>query len=175
MNGMACAGFEALIARAADGSLEGAEAGRLETHMASCASCREALAWQVEARALLVARPPLRASASFRARVQQAVRAEADRPQPLADLLDFRRWTWRLAPVAAALGLAAALGVGLPIAGDLTGSVTAGAEDELMSDSAAALPVSAALYSTNVTGSSLLSMMLVASVDDTLGTFGRER
>jgi anti-sigma factor RsiW len=175
MNGLACAGFEALIARAADGSLDGADAGRLESHLETCATCREALAWQVEARDLLAARPPLEASASFRARVQQAVRAEADRPQSLAELLDFRRWTWRLAPVAAALGLAAALGVGMPGADDLTGSLSTGAQTELMSDSAAALPVSAALYSTNVTESSLLSMMLVASVDDTLGAFGRER
>lgn len=171
MNGLACADYEALIARAADESIDEANAGRLRAHLEHCATCREALAGQVEARTLLVARPPLQASAAFRVRVRQAVEAEAASARPIAEALDFRKWTWRIAPVAAALGLAAALGVGRPAATDPSAGVSA----ELMTDSAAALPVSAALYSTNVTESSLLSMMLLASADDTLGTFGRER
>lgn len=165
-----CTDFESLLARAAEAPgtpdawpLAPADRKRLASHLASCASCREALDAQAAMRALLVSRPPVGASASFRARVRQAVEAEA-RPS-IAELLDFRRWTWRLVPVAAAMVIAATLGLvqtTAPIAVD----------DGLMTDTAAALPVSAAIYSTNVTDESLLGLLLGASADDPLGTVG---
>jgi anti-sigma factor RsiW len=159
-------GFESLIVRAADASIGDAEGRRLAAHLEDCAACREALAAQVEARALLVARPPVQASAAFRVRVRQAVEREAG-AWSLADVFDFRRWTWRLAPLAAVLAVVATLGA-------MEATVVETETDQLMSAAAAELPVSAAIYSTSVTDSSLLSMMLSANADDTLGAFGRE-
>ena len=109
---------------------------------------------------MLASRPPLEASPAFRVRVRELI--EEEQARSLVTLLDFRRWTWRLAPVAAALAIAATVGV----------TRTAVTEDPaLMTETAAELPVSAAWYSTNVSDSSLLSLMLQANADDRLGTF----
>lgn len=160
-----CETLEPLLARAAEAPgawpLDDGERARLSAHLASCESCRDALAAQAEARALLAARPALDASPAFRVRVRQALEAEAGRAPSLAELLDFRRWTWRLVPVAAAMIVATAIGLSTPLAETDA--------DVAMTEAAADLPVAAALYSTNVTGESLLALMLTASADDRLG------
>lgn len=165
-----CDAFESLLARAAEAPdawpLSDGDRARLAAHLAACAGCREALEAQASVRALLASRPPVMASASFRARVRQAVEAEA-RPA-LADLIDFRRWTWRLVPVAAVMVIAATLGLV-----QTTASFETASAGETMTESAAALPVSAALYSTNVTDENLLGLMLGASADDTLGAINQ--
>jgi anti-sigma factor RsiW len=90
-----------LIVRAADGSLRVEDRRALDAHLASCAGCREALAGQESvSRALAVVTfddaPP-----GFAARVRARVQ-----PAPgLLDLLNWRAWTFRLAPVAALLAL----------------------------------------------------------------------
>lgn len=156
----ACADYEALIVRVADGLADEADHERLGGHVSRCAACQHALAVQREARAMLASRPPLEASPAFRVRVRELI--EEEQARSLVTLLDFRRWTWRLAPVAAALAIAATVGV----------TRTAVTEDPaLMTETAAELPVSAVWYSTTVSDSSLLSLMLQANADDRLGTF----
>jgi anti-sigma factor RsiW len=163
-----CAACEPLLVRAAEATgaapLDPRDRERLDAHLASCGGCRAALDAQVQMRALLASRPPLEASAAFRARLRQAIDAEAARTPSLAELLDFRRWTWRLAPLAAAMLLATGLGLSATLSdADATGAMTA---------DAAALPVSAALYSTNVSDDSLLSLLLGANADERLGAVG---
>jgi len=161
-----CETLEPLLARAAEAPdawpLDDGERARLSAHLTSCESCRDALAAQTEVRALLAARPALDASSAFRVRVRQALEPEAGRAPSLAELLDFRRWTWRLVPVAAAMVVATAIGLATPLA-ETDADVVA------MTEAAAELPVAAALYSTNVTDESLLALMLTASADDRLG------
>ena len=159
----ACPEFEALIVRAADGAADATDGERLADHVATCAACQHALAAQRDARALLSARPPLEASPSFHVRVRQIVEEEHERS--LANLLDFRRWTWRLAPIAVTLGIIAAVGV----------VRTSSAQAEAMSATAAVLPVSAALYSPTVSDASLLSLMLQTNVDDQLGVIEQDQ
>ena len=95
----ACQEFESRLVRAADGALDAGDQIALDAHLHVCGACRAALADQRAVRQALAARPTLRAQPDFASRVAAAI--EADRSW--LDRLDFRAWTWRLVPVAAAL------------------------------------------------------------------------
>ena len=96
----------AVIARAA-GRLDAAGLQRLEAHLAGCAACREAAGSQVDVAAVLSARPDAPPPLAFATRVM----AHLDGPPTWLDVINWRRWTVRLAPVAAALLVAAAVGL----------------------------------------------------------------
>src|SRR5438552_458282 len=100
----ACENFESLIVRAADDLLNASDQSELDQHLATCASCRASLAAQRQIRAILLARTPVNASADFADRVRSAIGTGL----PWLAHWDFRRWTWRLAPVAAALSIGVA-------------------------------------------------------------------
>ena len=97
----------AVIARAA-GRLDPAAAERLEAHLGDCAACREAAGSQDGVAAVLSARPDAAPPLGFATRVM----AHLDAPPTWLDVINWRRWTVRLAPVAAALLVAAAVGLG---------------------------------------------------------------
>ena len=110
---MTCQEAEPLLARAADGSLGTGRNPALARHLTDCAACREALAVQRAARDLLAGRPDVPAPPGFATRVM----ANLPRRQPPAaaawlEVLNWRAWTLRLAPVAGALFVWAALGLG---------------------------------------------------------------
>ena len=152
------AAFTALLVRAAEDELPVEDRARLDAHLLDCPSCREALADQRAVRSRLLAEPVVGASLGFDRRVMAAIRAEAEgRARSWLDSLDFRRWTWRLVPVAAALALVTAVVA-------QTNTVVGAADTDT-------LPVSSALFSEDVSEASLLSLMLTANVDDTLGTY----
>ena len=152
--------FERLLVRAADGQLDATERETLDRHLATCDACRAALAAQTRVRASLQARPPLDASPAFYARVTASLRS----PASWLDSLDFRRWTWRLVPVAAALVIAVVAFAGLSMRADSGSSVT-----EIQTASTANdQPVSSALWSSSFSDDSLISLMLRANADDAL-------
>ena len=97
----------AVIARAA-GRLNPAGVGRLEAHLDGCPACREAVAGQEEVAAVLSARPVAEPPFGFATRVM----AHLDGPPTWLDVINWRRWTVRLAPVAAALLVVAGVGLG---------------------------------------------------------------
>jgi anti-sigma factor RsiW len=109
---MTCQQAEPLLARAADGTLDNDRRAALAGHLTGCAGCRDALDAQRTARALVAARPVAPVSPGFTARVMAALPER----QPSAagirwrDALAWRAWTLRLAPLAGALFVAAALG-----------------------------------------------------------------
>src|SRR5687767_15827600 len=114
-----CAAIEPLLVREAEGTstfnprgprdLRG-DAVRLDAHLKECASCRAALADQRAMRELLRELPVDGARLGFDTRVMAAILAEvAGRSASWMDTLDFRRWTWRPVPVAAALAIASFL------------------------------------------------------------------
>jgi anti-sigma factor RsiW len=144
-----------LIVRAADGALDEVGRIRLEAHMTTCERCRAALEAQRLAHALLADWPETMAAPDFPARVLARLR----RHRSGFDDWDFRRWTWRLSPLVAALALAAYL----TVAQTSTTAVSTLAIDP-------DVPVSAALWSEEVSESDLLSLMLTASPDDSLAT-----
>ena len=96
----------AVIARAA-GRLDPAAARRLAAHLAGCPVCRGAAADQDDVAAVLSARPDAAPPLGFATRVM----ARLDAPPTWLDVIDWRRWTVRLAPAAAALLVVAAVGL----------------------------------------------------------------
>jgi anti-sigma factor RsiW len=184
-----CAAVEPLLVRAAEGTLSTEPRGpqgargddaRLTAHLKDCASCRAALANQRAMRELLQGYPMEGARLGFDARVMAAIRAEAaGRSGHWLDSLDFRRWTWRLVPVAAALALAsvmtAAPALGVINQTDTTTGMAGGETTMTANTSTDNMPVSSALWSESVSGSSLLSLMLTANADDALSTHRKDQ
>lgn len=175
-----CAAVEPLLVRAAEGTSRPDEQARLDAHLASCAFCREALADQRAMRELLQSHPVDGARLGFDTRVMAAIRAEAEgRSGSWLDALDFRRWTWRLVPVAAALALAsvmtAASRSGVVSQTDTTAGLAGDGTTVGAGTGTDELPVSSALWSESVSGSSLLSLMLTANADDTLSTYRKDQ
>ena len=118
---MKCEQAESLLVRAADGTLDLDRQAEVDRHVAVCAACRESLDAQHTARALLAARPAAALRPGFATRVmanlpaQEPAGAVDDAAVAAGDwleLLNWRAWTVRLAPVAATLMVAAALGIG---------------------------------------------------------------
>jgi anti-sigma factor RsiW len=143
-----------LIVRAADGALGAAARARLDSHLATCARCRTALETQRLAHTLLAEWPETRAAPDFPARVL----ARIDRARGWLDGWDFRRWTWRLSPLVAALGLAAYLTV------VQTSAAIEGSSGTIEAD----VPVSAALWADELSEVDLLSLLLTANPDEPL-------
>ncbi len=153
-----CSDFPGAIARAADGSLDEASRQALDRHLADCPACRDALAEQRLIHDALAAEPETRASVGFHDRVM----AEVERRASWAFQGNWRRWTWGLAPIAAALLIATAVFVSRQNS-ELTartGSTT----------TASQIAVSDALGSASVSDSSMLSLLLTAHADDTLAS-----
>ena len=149
----------AVIARAA-GRLDPAGAERLEAHLDGCAACREAAGGQDDVAALLSARPDASPPLGFATRVM----ARLDVPPTWLDVINWRRWTVRLAPVAAALLVAA--GVGLrPAAAvepiEFSDLVT----DWVEVDDAAGPPALSLLWQEEVSDDTLLEAVLTSGPD----------
>ena len=167
-----CAAVEALLLRSAERTSSSADQVRLNAHLKECASCRAALADQRAMRELLQSYPVEGARLGFDTRVMAAIRAEAEgQSGSWLGSLDFRRWTWRLFPVAAALAIAS-------VAVNQTDATAGQADDETTMSagvSTDSLPVSSALWSESVSESSLLSLMLTANADDTLSKYRKDQ
>ncbi len=110
---MTCRQAEPLLARAADGTLDPERSRTLARHLDACADCRDALDTQRAMREVLAARPAAPVPPGFATRVM----AHLPEREPTAaaewlDTLNWRAWTLRLAPLAGALFVGAALGLG---------------------------------------------------------------
>ena len=111
---MTCEQVESLLARAGDGTLDRARQEQLDTHLATCATCRDALECQTEMWEFLSRRPSAPVPLGFSdARVWPASNRDPASGESLwMDVLDWRAWTFRLTPVAATLLIMAFLGLG---------------------------------------------------------------
>jgi predicted anti-sigma-YlaC factor YlaD len=166
-----------LLVRAVDGALETAELVALEAHLAECARCRAAFEGQRIARAHLMSWSPAAAPADFVARVLRDV----DAHESWLDRWDFRRWTWRLAPLATAAAIAMGIVVGrtdvsyadapsTDSIAETTGAETsgagaagAGAEGAEMTGD---VTVAAAILSEDLSGDAVLGLLLTAEADE---------
>jgi anti-sigma factor RsiW len=102
-----CEEYLPLLIRAADDSLAAGDRAHLDAHLQTCDACREALDVQRTAYVNLAGAfdvdPPL----GFSTRV--VAHLNSDPQTAWLDRLDFRRWTWRVSPIAVGLGLVAYL------------------------------------------------------------------
>ena len=99
----ACAAYEGLMARAADGLIDAGDQARLDAHLTTCAHCREALEAQRAMHRMVQASFDMEGAADLSTRIA----AQFEPAESWIDRLDFRRWTWRISPVAAGLALGA--------------------------------------------------------------------
>jgi hypothetical protein len=103
----ACADRHRLLARRADEAGPDApsaeERAELVAHLAGCLACRSALDEQRLVAAILRSRPALAPSPAF----ARQLASRLDDASGWLGILDWRVWTFRLAPVAVALALAA--------------------------------------------------------------------
>lgn len=102
---MTCREIEPWLAAKADGSIDADRGSLVDAHLAVCDGCRRVLADQRRVYETLAATPMAKPSAGFAARVN----ARIDQSEGWLGLADFRAWTLRLAPVAAAAALIAML------------------------------------------------------------------
>jgi anti-sigma factor RsiW len=152
---------EAELVRAADGSLDAAELAALNAHFASCAACRAELDAQTAARRVLAARPiePVRD-------LSAAIRATLETERPWIERLNWRRLSLRVAPIAAALTLAALF---------LVRTADTNASAQAATAAATGHSVASALWSGEVTDDQLLTLVLSARPDDALSTYVQEK
>ena len=170
---MSCKEWMPALLRAVDDRPDNSlEAERLAAHLRACAACRQALAAQTAARQVLATRVDAAVPAGFAARVLAAVQ-EAPR---WMDLLSWRTWTYRLAPVAAALLLMAGL---VARSAAVPAPPAAGGVDEVVdvwtygADGDRELPAYALLGQDGVSGDRLLDAILSAAPDETLAPGGQ--
>jgi anti-sigma factor RsiW len=151
-----CEGYLPLLVRAADDSLDAGDRAYFDAHLQTCDACREALAVQrtayVDLTGAFDVDPPL----GFSTRV--VAHLDSDPQNGWLDRLDFRRWTWRVSPIAAGLGLAAYLLIA-------TGESTAASE----SPATATVATDPVAVSDVIDGGDLVSMVWAAETgSDTL-------
>ena len=121
---MTCRQAAPLLARAADGTLDADRSAALALHLADCADCRAALDAQRAMRVMLIERPETPVPVGFAARVManlpdtsrepfaRPARQEPTTAAGWLDAVNWQAWTLRLAPVAGALFVGAAIGLG---------------------------------------------------------------
>jgi predicted anti-sigma-YlaC factor YlaD len=119
---LSCDAAAPLIARHADDALTDEDRVLLEKHLDACDGCRGVLRAQREVAALLRTRVP-----DARVDLASRISARLDDEAGVFGLANWRAWTLGLAPVAAALMLAAYLGLGAS-ASTVSQSATAGDE-----------------------------------------------
>ena len=160
---MRCDEAGPLLLRRVEGRLEGDEARRLERHLEQCETCRETIEAQRSVSAVLSARPVAEAPLGFTSRVMTNLAVAPG----WVDVLNWRVWTFRLAPVAAALVVVAALGfepteaaAPLEFSDLVAGWVVEEEED------AETLPAFSLLWQDEVTDDTLLEAVLTADPDE---------
>ena len=153
----ACPDYVSLLVRAGDSTIGPGDLARLEQHAATCATCRDALAVQRQMHAVLARREPVEVRPGFARRVLGALDEQAR--TSWWDRLDFRQWTWRVAPVTAALTIATyVFGAGAP---------TRPASIETLTTTPSQV-VSSALWTDEAAPEDVMSLMLFADPDASL-------
>lgn len=107
---LSCEDAERAIVRHLEGGTAPREQELLDRHLVTCAACQAALEEQRLVLDTLRRRPPVVPDGGFARRLSERLDREAD--AGMLGLLNWRAWTVGLAPVAAALTLAAYVGVG---------------------------------------------------------------
>lgn len=147
---MQCSDAERLIARVVDGTIDTSDRLALDAHAAACDGCRRSWAGQQAVASVLRARPASPAPAGFSARV--AARLAEDNGGWVG-MAEWRTWTFRLAPVMAALAFAALL----------TGGRTTAATSSASDQAPATDPATMLISGPRLSGDALLNLALTGS------------
>ena len=150
-----------LLLRRLEGRLEGDEGQPLERHLEQCETCREPLEVQRRVAAVLSSRPVAEAPLGFAGRVM----ANLEPVPGWLDALNWRGWTFRLAPVAATLIVVAALGF-RPTAAAEPMEFSDLVAEWVVEEDAQGLPAFSLLWQEEVTADTLLEAVLTADPDE---------
>ena len=157
---LSCSEAAPLIARHADGSpLDHPAAAALEEHLAACFACRALVADQRTVLDVLRSRPVENVSPAFASQLARRLDDESG----FLGIADWRAWTFRLAPVAAAAVFAAVLFSGAESAAPV--SLEEWAVSNADTASRATL-----LWDAEITADSVLETMLIGENEGTGGT-----
>lgn len=138
---------------------------RLAAHLARCADCRDALDEQRAVRAVLTTRRDAPVPAGFATRVAAHVTVGSS----WIDLLQWRTWSFRLAPLAAGLLLvAAATTRSAPSAGEAAGLSDLAEVWAFGGQGSDTQPAFTILGQDGISGDMLLDTILSAEADDSL-------
>jgi anti-sigma factor RsiW len=160
---MHCDEIGTLLLRRLEGRLEPGEEQGLERHLGQCETCRETLEVQRRVAAVLAMRPVVEVPMGFARRVK--VNLE---PVPgWLDVLNLRVWTFRLAPVAAALLVVGAMGFGPTEAAEPLEFLDLVAE-WVVDEDVEGLPAFSVFWQEEVTDDTLLEAVLTADSDEPL-------
>jgi anti-sigma factor RsiW len=162
---MQCHEVASFLARRADDAeaLAASVRAEVDQHVAGCAACRAELEAQRAVVVLLRARPADRLSPQFGARLSSRL----DDAAGWFGIADWRVWTLRLAPVAAALALATYLGLGVT-------SQTSMTLDDWTTPTAETSTESV-LWEPDVSADSVVETMLMGELPSTAGESGNVR
>lgn len=159
--------LELLARREESGGLEPGDAARLGEHLTACAACRDLVDAQSPVAAVLGSRPVSVVPVGFDERLAARLAAE----RSWVGLADWRVWTFRLAPLAAAAALAAFVWPGparetragetAPVA-----SLTAVMETWATGEGAGGRPAASILWQTEAPDDTVLLTVLTAAPDD---------
>jgi hypothetical protein len=163
---LTCERAKPLLARLADDALDGAGRAALDGHLLRCAACRAEAEAQRAVLAVLRARPAAEAPPWLAARIFAEIAAESG----LLGVADWRGWTFRLAPIAAGLLIAALVWGGLPSTSPAGVSLSPIVETWVMGDRTDGLPATAVFWQSDVSADTLLMTVLRSGPDDTLDT-----
>ena len=150
-----CSEVTVLITREVDGLISDDARAQLSDHLARCADCRAAAEVQREVAHLVRSRPAAPVPLGFAARVSARVAEDLT----WFGMAEWRAWTWRLLPVAAALLVAAAW----LSASSVSSTVSRQASVSTVATAASDTAPSAVLWEDNVTSDQLLLTVLTGN------------
>jgi predicted anti-sigma-YlaC factor YlaD len=167
---LTCKDAEALMARRASGALETDDDAALVQHLRECGACRPLADDQALVARALTSRPEAAVPLGFTQRLSDRLDAEVN----WADMLNWRMWTVRLAPVAAALMIAAATTAERVTAADPI-DLAEVAESWAIDPELAELPTMSLFWQAEVSADSMLEAVLTADPDDPIAEAGYDQ
>ena len=168
---MTCDESMRLLARRLDGRASEDDDARLEQHLGSCASCREAAAVQKDVARALASRPDAPIAPAFAERVSRRL----DEPPGWFAVADWRWLSVRLAPITVLLLVAAGVVVEYERAQAAQSVSLSSAIETAATGSGDRVPVSSIVWQPDVNADSLMLTVLTAAPDATIGRQADER
>jgi len=167
---MNCEDVNEVLIEYQDGRLDDRRCRDVDQHLAACAACRETAAGQRAVSTVLASRPEARMSAAFAARVSARIAGDGT----WFAVADWRWWSVRFAPIAAALLIAAGIVIEREAQPSDDRSL-ASVVETLAAGENDSLPVTSVLWQQDAPDDSVLLTVLTAPADARIVRQANER
>ena len=166
---MNCEDVNEVLIEYQDGRLDDRRCRNVDQHLAACAACRETAAGQRAVSTVLASRPEARMPAAFAARVSARIAGDG-----WFAVADWRWWSVRFAPIAAALLIAAGIVIEREAQPSDDRSL-ASVVETLAAGESDSLPVTSVLWQQDAPDDSVLLTVLTAPADARIARQANER